>query len=259
MSFFHAFLLAVLEGITEFLPISSTGHLILLSHFLEIPETDFLKLFMIVIQLGAIGAVIFFYWEKLIKVSLIKKLIVGFIPSGLMGFLFYKHIVALLGEGLTVAVMLLVGGFIIIAVELWYAKQKFDGELRTTHELSYKESFILGLFQIFALIPGTSRSASVIVGGLLLKLERSVVTEFAFLLAVPTMLVASAYSLYKNKELLLISGNIPMLIFGTLISFVVALLVIKWLLTYIKRHSFVPFGIYRIFLGSILLVIFLSK
>lgn len=259
MSFFHLLLLSVLEGITEFLPISSTGHLILLSQFLELPQTDFLKLYMIVIQLGAIGAVIFFYWEKLIKVSLIKKLIIGFIPSGLMGFLFYKHIVALLGEGLTVAVMLLVGGFVIILVELWYAKQKFDGELRTTHELSYKESFILGLFQIFSLIPGTSRSASVIVGGLLLKLERSVVTEFAFLLAVPTMLSATAYSLYKNRDILIVAGNTPKLIFGTLIAFVVALLVIKLLLNYIKKHSFIPFGIYRILLGSILLVIFLSR
>ena len=259
MSFFHIFLLAVLEGVTEFLPISSTGHLILLSHFLAISPSDFLKLFMIVIQLGAIGAVIFFYWEKLVKISLIKKLIVGFIPSGVMGFLFYKHIVALLGEGLTVAVMLLLGGVIIILVELWYAKQKFDGELRTTHELSYKESFILGLFQIFALIPGTPRSASVIVGGLLLKLERSVVTEFAFLLAVPTMLAATLYSLFKNRDILLVAGNIPKLVFGALIAFVVALLVIKWLLTYIKRHSFIPFGIYRILLGSILLVIFLSR
>lgn len=259
MSYFHILLLSLLEGVTEFLPVSSTGHLILVSHFLSIPETDFLKLFTIVIQLGAIGAVIYYYYDKLMKVSLIKKLIVGFLPSGIMGFLFYKHIKELLGETTTVAVMLLVGGFIIILVEIWYKKQKFDGELRTTHELTYKESLILGCCQVLSLIPGTSRSASVIVGGLLLRLERSVVTEFAFLLAIPTMLTATAYSLYKSRDVLEVAGNTPKLILGTVLSFFVALAVIKWLLTYIKKHSFIPFGIYRIILGGVLLTIFLSK
>ena len=257
MSYFHLFILSILEGVTEFLPISSTGHLILVSQFLHLPETDFLKLFTIVIQLGAIGAVIFYYWHKLINPSLIKKLLVGFLPSGIIGFLLYKHIKELLGESVTVAVMLLLGGVIIIIAEVWYKQQKHENNLRATHELSYLDSFILGLCQVASLIPGTSRSASVIVGGLFLKLERSVVTEFAFLLAVPTMLAATAYSLYKSRDILLVAGNAPKLLLGTVISFFVALAVIKWLLEYIKRNSFIPFGIYRILLGIILLIVLL--
>ncbi len=258
MTYLSVFILSVIEGITEFLPISSTGHLILVSEFLKLEETDFLKLFTIVIQLGAIGAVVFYYHEKLFKISQIKKLIVAFLPSGIIGFLFYKHIKTLLGEGITVAIMLLLGGVIIILTELWYARHKHENNLRGTHELSMKDSFILGCFQVFSLIPGTSRSASVIVGGLMLKLERSVVTEFAFLLAVPTMLSATLYSLYKSRDILSIAGNVSKLLIGTLISFLVALAVIKWLLTYIKKHSFISFGVYRVMLGVILLFIFLS-
>jgi len=257
MSYTALFILSIIEGVTEFLPISSTGHLIIVAQFLHVPQNDFLKLFTIVIQLGAIGAVIFYYHEKLMKISLLKKLFVAFIPSGVAGFLFYKHIKELLGESITVAVMLLVGGVIIIVVEIWYKKQKFENNVRGAHELSYKDSFILGLCQVFSLIPGTSRSASVIVGGLLLKLERGAVTEFAFLLAVPTMLAATLYSLVKNRELLLVSGNVPKLLLGTTISFLVALAVIKWLLEYIKKNSFIPFGIYRIVLGIVLLIILL--
>ena len=256
MTYLSVFILSLLEGVTEFLPISSTGHLIIVSHLLKLEETDFLKLFTIVIQLGAIGAVVFYYHEKFMKISLLKKLFIAFLPSGIMGLLFYKKIKELLGEGSSVAVMLLLGGVIIIFVELWYEKHKSENNIIRTHELSYKESFLLGLCQVFSLIPGTSRSASVIIGGLLLKLERSAVTEFAFLLAVPTMLSATLYSLYKNRELLATAGNVPKLLIGTTISFIVALAVIKWLLEYIKKNSFIPFGIYRILLGTILLIEF---
>lgn len=258
MSYFHIFILSALEGVTEFLPISSTGHLILVSQFLSLEESDFLKLFTIIVQLGAIGAVIFYYFEKLTKLKQIKKLIVAFLPSGIMGFLFYKSIKGFLGEGMIVAIMLLVGGIIIILTELWYKKHAYENNIEGRHELSMRDSFILGCFQVFSLIPGTSRSASVIIGGLLLKLERSAVTEFAFLLAVPTMLSATAYSLLKNRELLLIPGNAPKLLFGTPVAFLVALAVIKWLLTYIKKHSFIWFGVYRILVGGLLLVVFLA-
>lgn len=253
MTYLETLILGITEGVTEFLPISSTGHLILLSHYLKIEETDFLKLFLVVVQLGAILAVVVYYKEKFLQIRLLKKLALAFLPTGIAGFLLYKHIKALLGEGVSVGVTLLLGGIVMLFVELWYAKMKDEGHITATHELSYKESFILGLCQVAALIPGTSRSASVIVGGLLMKLERKTVTEFAFLLAVPTMLMATLYSLYKSRDVLMHAGGVSHLLVGTLISFVVALGVIKWLLDYIKKHSFIPFALYRIALGIVVL------
>ena len=157
MTYLSVFILSLLEGVTEFLPISSTGHLIIFSQLMHLEVTDFLKLFTIVIQLGAIGAVVFYYHEKFMKVSLLKKLFVAFLPSGIVGFLFYKKIKELLGEGITVGVMLLLGGIVIILVEMWYGKHKYNNNIVRTHELSYMESFLLGLCQVFSLIPGTSR------------------------------------------------------------------------------------------------------
>jgi undecaprenyl-diphosphatase len=254
MTLFHSFILACVEGLTEFLPISSTGHMILVSHFLKMEQSATLQTFEIVVQLGAILAVVVFYIKKLLTISLIKKLIVGFIPTGAVGFLIYPHIKALLQSPLIVASTLTIGGVIILVVEKWYSKQKHL--IQESHTISYREAFILGLFQALAVIPGVSRSGAMIVGGLSMKLPRTVLTEFTFLLAVPTMLMASLYTLYKKHSELTFDDVTPIL-FGTSISFIVALTVIKYFLTYIRSHSFSFFGWYRIIIGLTLLFILL--
>jgi undecaprenyl-diphosphatase len=259
MTNLQALILGIVEGLTEFLPISSTGHLILTSHLLSIPQTDYLVVFEIAIQLGAILAVLYMYWKKIFTISTIKRLIAGFIPTGVAGFFVYPYIKSLLTNPLLVGATLFAGGIVILFVENAYYKWKMNDEIPLHHDVTIKQAFLLGLYQILAMVPGVSRSGSVIVGGLLMKLDRKVLTEFTFLLAVPTMAAATAYSFYKNMDLIVQTSNIAPLLVGMLSSFVVATFVIKLFLDYIRQHTFVAFGFYRIILGIIAFAIFFPR
>lgn len=257
MSTLHAIILGIIEGFTEFLPISSTGHMILVSHFLHIVNSATLATFEIVVQLGAILAVVVVYYKKLFQIEMIKKLIVAFIPTGIVGIVVYPYIKYLLTgpkSSIIVASMLIVGGIIILIVERKYEKETEEGKVIEISTISYKNAVILGLFQTFAIIPGVSRSGAMIIGGLLQRLSRKLLIEFTFLLAVPTMTVATLYTIYKNHNDLSLDSLSPIII-GTVVSFVVALVVIKFMLTYIRKHSFTIFGWYRIIVGVILLII----
>ena len=244
MSIFDAAILGIVEGITEFLPISSTGHLILTSELLHITQSEYLKSFEIAIQLGAILSVIVLYFKKFLQIELLKKLFVAFLPTAVIGLLLYKVLKTyLLGNDIVVLTSLFLGGIALIGFELLHQKP-----LEATADLeniSYRQSFLIGLCQSVAIIPGVSRSAATIIGGLFLGLERKTIVEFSFLLAVPTMLAATGLDLIKN------AGSFSASEFGTLavgfvVSFIVALGSIAFLLRFIQKNTFIPFGIYRI-------------
>lgn len=254
MTNIQAIVLGVLEGLTEFLPISSTGHLTLASHFMNIVQNDQFIVFEIAIQLGAILAVLFFFWKRFFNINLLIKLFVAFLPTGIIGLLIYKHIKVLLASEIIVATSLVLGGIILILVEKNYKKVLLTKNPET--EISLYKSFLLGLAQSVAMIPGVSRSGATIVAGLLMNIERKVLVEFTFLLAVPTMSAATLYSIYKHKEILT-AEYLNTLFLGFISSFLVALVVIKFFLNYIKKYDFVPFGIYRIIFGLILLLFLL--
>lgn len=256
MSTIHAIILGVIEGFTEFLPISSTGHMVLMSHLMNVPQSATLLTFEVVVQLGAIAAVIVFYVKKLLELENIKKLIVAFVPTGIIGLLVFPYIKAWLQNPLLVAVNLTIGGGIILGMESWYKKKLLHKQVIETKIITYKDALLLGLCQAIAVVPGVSRSGAMIIGGLAMKLPRNVLTEFTFLLAVPTMLLASLYTLYKKHEELTFSDLTPIAL-GTLVAFVVALFVIRFALSYIRTHSFAVFGWYRIILGFILVCILL--
>jgi len=247
MDFITAFILGIVQGISEFLPISSTGHMILASHLMGLKHTEFLKSFEIAIQVGTILSVVVLYWRSLlVDFEVIKRLAVAFIPTGVLGLTLYKVIKGyLLGSEPVVLCSLLIGGIFIIAFEYWYREKEYaTSEIR---EISYKHALIIGLFQSIAMIPGVSRSASTILGGLWLGLKRKTIVEFTFLLAVPTMLAATGYDLIKSGSQFSFD-QIQYLLVGFVTAFVVALLTIKFLLQFIKTHTFIPFGIYRIVL-----------
>ena len=247
MDFITAFILGIVQGISEFLPISSTGHMILASHLMGLKHTEFLKSFEIAIQVGTILSVVVLYWRSLlVDFEVIKRLVVAFIPTGVLGLTLYKLIKGYLLDSETVVLCsLLIGGIFIVAFEYWYReKEDATSEIR---EISYKNAVIIGLFQSIAMIPGVSRSASTILGGLWLGLKRKTIVEFTFLLAVPTMLAATGYDLIKSGSQFSFD-QIQYLLVGFVTAFVVALLTIKFLLQFIKTHTFIPFGIYRIVL-----------
>ncbi len=245
MTFVHAFILGVVEGITEFLPISSTGHLILVGKLLELPSTAFLKSFDITIQLGAILAVVLLYAKRLlVDRALLERVIVAFIPTGLIGFFVYpfvKHV--LLGSTSVVAWSLLVGGIIIVLFERSYIPKERGGTDLSL--LSYSQAALIGLFQSISIIPGVSRAAATMIGGMALGVSRKAIVEFTFLLAIPTMVVATGYDLLKNANSFS-SDQFGLLSVGFVTSFVVALVVIRFLLKFIQTHTFTPFGFYRI-------------
>ena len=247
MDFITALILGIVQGISEFLPISSTGHLILASHLMGLRHTEFLKSFEIAIQAGTILSVVALYWRSLmVDFEVIKRLAVAFLPTGLLGLTLYRLIKGyLLGSETVVLCSLLIGGILIIAFERWYREgENATGEIRA---MSYKNALIVGLFQSVAMIPGVSRSAATILGGLLLGLKRKTIVEFTFLLAVPTMLAATGYDLIKSGSQFSLD-QVQYLLIGFVTAFVVALLSIKFLLRFIKTHTFIPFGIYRIVL-----------
>jgi undecaprenyl-diphosphatase len=261
MNILQSFILGILEGFTEFLPISSTGHLILASHLLSIPETDALKSFLIAVQLGAILAVFTLFYKKFFNIHNLLKLFVAFLPTGVLGLLLYKIIKTyLLGNTLVVCVSLFVGGVILLLVERWYSRKLAGGtesvRALSLRDISYMEAFKLGLFQSIAMIPGVSRSGATIVGGLLMGMPRALVAEFTFLLAVPTMAAATGYDILKNYSLFTMSDFTNIAV-GFVTAFVTALIVVRLLLSYVKKHSFVIFGWYRILLALVFAFLFL--
>ncbi len=250
MDLIQAVILGIVEGVTEFLPISSTGHMILASKLMGLEQTAFQKSFEVVIQLGSILAVIVAFKDRIFKdLELWKRLIVAFIPTGILGLTLYKLIKSLFAPS-TVAYMLIIGGIVFILVELFY-KEK-EHHIEDVDEVSYKQALAIGLFQSLAMIPGTSRSGATIIGGLLIGLKRKTAAEFSFLLAVPTMLAATGYDLLKHYHEF-DASNTAALAVGFITAFAVALAVIKWFLDFIKKHTFIPFGIYRIVVGVIFL------
>lgn len=247
MDFLTAVILGIVQGVSEFLPISSTGHMILTSHLMGLKHTEFLKSFEIAIQAGTILSVVVLYWRALlVDVEVMKRIIVAFIPTGVLGLTLYRLIKGyLLGSENVVLVSLLLGGIFLVVFELWYReKEDAAGEIR---EVSYKNALIIGLFQSIAMIPGVSRSASTIVGGLILGLKRKTIVEFTFLLAVPTMLAATGYDLIKSGSEFSLD-QYQYLLAGFVTAFIVAILCIKFLLHFIKTHTFISFGVYRIIL-----------
>ncbi|PIR88350.1 MAG: undecaprenyl-diphosphatase UppP [Candidatus Harrisonbacteria bacterium CG10_big_fil_rev_8_21_14_0_10_44_23] len=253
MTFFTVAILGIIEGITEFLPISSTGHLILASHVLKIPSSSFLTSFEISIQLGAILAVVFLYWKTLTtNKDVILKIITAFIPTAIIGWFLYpviKHY--LLGSSTIVLWSLLAGGVALIIFE--FSHREKESSIAKIKDLSYKKAFVIGLFQSIAIIPGVSRAAATIVGGLILNMRRRTIVEFSFLLAVPTMAAATGLDLLKSSAQ--ISGNEFMLLaVGFFIAFAVAVASIKFLLRFIKNNTFIAFGIYRIVLAVLFLI-----
>lgn len=251
-----ATLLGIVEGITEFLPISSTGHLILASSLFHLPDTAYMKSFEIIIQLGAILSVVALYWRSFLSIQVLKKLFVAFLPTGIIGLALY-HVVKtyLLGNELVVLCSLLVGGIALIIFELLH-KEREDAQADIA-AISYKQAALIGLAQSVAIIPGVSRSAATIVGGLLLGIRRVAIVEFSFLLAVPTMAAATGLDLLKNASNFSADQAFTLGI-GFIVSFVVALLSIKFLLSYIRKHSFIPFGIYRIAIALVFFTVILS-
>lgn len=252
MTFLHSIILGIVEGITEFLPISSTGHLIITSNLLHISQNEFTKSFEIIIQLGAILAVASLYFRKIVHdKKLWKKILVGFIPTAVIGYFLYAFIKTyLLSNLIVVAWALLIGGIIIVIFEHWY---KAHSALAAKNEITYRQAFIVGIAQALAVVPGVSRSGATIVGGLLQGLSRARIVEFSFLLALPTMAAATGLDILKtplhfsHKEFLLLGV-------GLLISFITARSVIKWFVRYIQKNTFTVFGIYRIILGALILV-----
>ena len=248
MNLFTVVILGIVEGITEFLPISSTGHLILTSRLLAIAQTEFLKSFEISIQLGAIFSVVVLYWRLLVTdLKVLKKVAAAFIPTGIIGLLLYRVVKTfLLGNVSVVLWSLLLGGVFIIVFELFY-RQK-SGAISDISSISYPQALLIGVFQSFAIIPGVSRSAATIIGGLCLGLKRKTIVEFSFILAVPTMMAATGLDLLKNSSSFS-SGQFGYLAAGFLVSFIVAILSIKLLLIFIKNNNFIIFGVYRIILA----------
>lgn len=247
MSFLDAIILGIIEGLTEFLPVSSTGHLILASTLLDLPTTEFLQTFEIAIQLGAILAVIFLYGEKLLfDREIIKRVAVALLPALGAGFLFYHSIQQWLGSEMVVVWSLLIGGVLIIIFE-WFHRGR-EGDFEELARLPLKTAFFIGLFQALAVVPGVSRAGATIIGGLLLGLRRRAIVEFSFLLAVPTMLAATVLQVTKNAETLS-AENFGLLATGFIASFVVATGAIKFLLRFIGTHTFLPFGVYRIIIA----------
>ena len=243
MTLWDSVILGVVEGVTEFLPISSTGHLILTSTLLGIPDSAFISSFEIAIQLGAILAVPVLFFKSFLDIEILKRLVVAFIPTAIIGLLAYSFVKTyLLGNELVVVIALAVGGALLIIFELLHKENDSAPDLRT---MPYLHAALIGCFQALAIIPGVSRSAATIVGGLLLGVQRVAIVEFSFLLAVPTMLAATGLDLLKTSASF--TGNeILMLAIGFVISFIVALASIKWLLAFVRTNTFIPFGIYRL-------------
>lgn len=257
MTWIEALIIAVVEGLTEFLPVSSTGHMMIVSAMLGMESSEFLKLYTVSIQLGAILSVVVLYFRYFVRSArFYVKLFVAFIPAAVVGVLFGDAIDRMLESHLVVAIALFAGGIVLLFADRWFADPRKSGEPQVT----FRDAFAIGVFQCVAMVPGVSRSAATIIGGLARKLDRNTAAEFSFLLAVPTMFAATAKKLFdfyrgghivSNDELLT-------LVFGNVVAFIVAMIAIKTFLSLLNRHGFRWFGLYRIVAGGVLLVFLLS-
>lgn len=256
MNLLNTIILSIVQGLTEFLPVSSTGHLILTSHLLGLPEEEFVKSFEISIQLGSIFAIVFLYFKRFTGIGdsgkppvlLWTKILTAFIPTGILGFFFYKVIKKyLLANPYVVVISLAVGGIALILLELFHSEKS---NVEEPEEVSYIRAFFIGLFQSLSMVPGVSRSGATIVGGLILGLKRKTAVEFSFFLSVPTMFIATGYDLIKTGSNFN-AGQWETLGIGFTVSFIVAALAVKAFLGYIQKYNFIPFGIYRILIGLI--------
>jgi undecaprenyl-diphosphatase len=262
---FQSIIIAIVEGITEYLPVSSTGHMIIAQRLMRMEPDNFTKLFIIAIQLGAILSVMVLYWKKFINVKhwqFYAKLLVAVVPALVLGKLFSDKIDELLESPLTVAVLLLIGGFVFLIIDNVFKNHPVD----TEEKISFSNAFMIGLWQCVAMVPGVSRSAASIIGGMQQKLTRSLAAEFSFFLAVPTMAAATGYSLFlkdwnengaevKGYELIINNQqNMHAFLIGNVVAFIVAMLAIKFFIGFLQKHGFKFFGWYRIIAGIILLV-----
>lgn len=255
MTLVESIIIAIVEGVTEFLPVSSTGHIIITEKLLNVPESDFTNAFTVAVQLGAILAVVVLYWKKFFDFrdwQFYLKLLIGTLPAVVLGLLFANRIDALLESATTVAVALLLGGIVLVFIDKAFKRPRIHSE----GEVSFLKSFFIGAWQCLALIPGMSRSASSIIGGMQQGLTRSAAAEFSFFIGVPTLLGASVYKLYKYYE---ISGGFTgdetqLFIVGNIVSFLVAMMAIKFFIDFLKKHGFMVWGYYRIIVGIALLV-----
>jgi undecaprenyl-diphosphatase len=251
MTYLEALILAIVEGLTEFLPVSSTGHMIIASAFMQINEKTFTKIFEVNIQFGAILSVVVLYWKRFFQsFEFYVKLFVAFLPAALIGFLLGDVIDSLLENVVVVAIALVVGGFILLYIDKWFAHT----EEATEKELNYLNLIQIGFFQCIALMPGVSRSAATIIGGMVQGMNRKQAAEFSFFLAVPTMFAASGYKLLKDYDKIQVA-DWQVLVFGNLVAFVVAMLAIKFFIGFLTKYGFKIFGYYRIILGLSLLIL----
>lgn len=263
MNYFEAIIIAIIEGLTEYLPVSSTGHMILATSLLGIKSDDFIKFFIVNIQLGAILAVVILYFKHFFKsFEFYFKLFVAFIPAAVFGILFSDKIDELLESPATVAISLLLGGFVLLFVDQWFSKNDTQ-DVAETKEVNYLSAFIIGCFQCISMIPGVSRSASTIIGGLTQKLSRKTAAEFSFFLAVPTMFGATAkksLDLFQAHGMAFLDADkIKLLVIGNLVSFVIALIAIKAFISYLTQYGFKIFGWYRIVVGGVILTLIAFK
>ena len=253
MDIIQAIIIGIIEGFTEFLPISSTGHMIVASQFLGIEESALMKAYEVIIQFAAIMAVMLIYREKISfkKIDLWLKLLVAFLPLAIVGFIF-KDVIKSLFNVQTVAWMFIIGGIIFLIVEHFYKES--ESHTQEVEEVSYKQAWWVGFAQIFSLIPGTSRAGATIVGGLLTGMDRKTSSDFSFLLAIPVMGAVSGYDMLKHYQDFA-DADWGAFVVGFVVAFVVAYITVKLFLVFIQKFTFVPFGIYRIVFGIILLII----
>jgi len=253
MNIIQSIILSIIEGLTEFLPISSTGHMILASSIMNIPESAFVKTFEISIQIGAILAIVLLYARRFFQgISIYLKLGIAFIPTGIIGFLAYPYIKTYLFNPIIVTISLILGGIVLILIDRKVVNQK--SETGTLENISYKNAFFIGLFQSISMVPGVSRAAATIVGGIFNKLDKKQAIEFSFLLAVPTMFAATGYDLYKTS--VVFSGHeIILLIIGLVVAFITALIAVKVFVRIVQNYGFKYFGYYRIIIGILFLLL----
>ncbi len=256
MNLIQTILIAIVEGLTEYLPVSSTGHMIITQKILGIQSTEFIKAFTVIIQFGAILSVMVLYWKRFLQsIEFYRTLIIAFLPAAVLGFLLSDYIDALLENVIVVAVTLILGGVLMLFVDKWFNKPAKDQSIST------KRALTIGFFQCIAMIPGVSRSMATIVGGMTQKLDRKNAAEFSFFLAVPTMFAASAYKLLKlimdPMQLTVLKDNMSILIIGNIVAFIVAMLAIKFFIEFVSKYGFKAFGYYRILVGASIIILIL--
>lgn len=264
MDLLQAIIIAIIEGLTEYLPVSSTAHMIFASSYFGIAEHDFVKLYQVSIQFGAILAVVVLYWKKFFdftKLTFYFKLAAAIVPALVLGLFFDEMIESVLEKPIPIAMVLIVGGIVLLFVDDWFKNPKVTSE----EDISIKKAVTIGFWQCLAMMPGTSRSAASIIGGMQQGLNRETAAEFSFFLAVPTMMAVTTYSVFvkeyesvkmKGYEMLMIGENLKLFLIGSVVAFIVAILAIKFFIGFIKKYGFRPWGYYRITAGIILLVYF---